>query len=210
MSMLYLWNPTLLDEGRTLQVMITRGDSDQVANGSTAFLAAILKAVGVKTASKGSTIEQFRCNYYSEYWEEPGWESRWDIVWRCRVKLAAAVAGVKIAGDYVGIDEIDEYSPDLDARKKAPYPGLVVAEFPSEKAAADAAAAIAGDPHLMEARTAPKTTPKSSVFKVAAKRFHLHLSLGSLNVASFEADDSYANAVVERCEELGARVHANQ
>ena len=54
MSMLYVWNPTLLDEGRTLQVMITRGDSDQVGKGSTAFLTAIVTAVGAKATPKGA------------------------------------------------------------------------------------------------------------------------------------------------------------
>lgn len=211
MSMLYVWNPTLLDEGRTLQVMITRGDSDQVGKGSSAFLTAILTAVGAKATPKGARIERCRCNYYSEHWEEPGWESRWDLVWRCRIRLAAPLVRFKSATDYVGIDAIDEYNPTADSQESARFQCLAVAEFTTEKAAANAAAAIAKDPDVSARRRTTKGSAlKSDTFKIAPKRFHLHIELGSVDVSAVEKSDAHANVVVEKLEALGGSVHASQ
>jgi hypothetical protein len=108
------------------------------------------------------------------------------------------VKRLKPPADYVGIDQIDDYSRDAEARKGTPYSALVVAQFGIEKAATAAAAKI---------RTG---VTKSSVLNIASKQFHLHLEFGPLRVAAFEDADSPPNKAVAQCEALGGRVHANQ
>lgn len=188
MSMLYVWHPVVLDDGHTLQVMITRGDSDQVGNGSPAFLAAILKAFGVTGIAKSGAVEFFRSNFYSEYWEEPGWESKWDVVWRCRITLAGKPT-IKKKAAYVGIDEIDEYAEVIETRKKGPFACLAVAEFSTEKAATSVPDAA------------------GTVFKVAPKRIHLHVEVGTADAKTLENPASKPNTLVAACEAAGGRVH---
>lgn len=205
MSMLYIWHPTIIKTGNLVQLMITRGDSDQVGKGSKAFAQSLLHIAGISAEPKTWKIESFRCNFYSEYWQDDDWQSRWDFVWRCRIETSEPATKVK-AATYVGIDEIDEHSPQVDRYKMPPYRGLVIAEFTSETRAKAADDAIRSDVPASKKKQGKGHSTSSAIFKIAAKKFHLHIDVGSGDEAFF-SKNAYPEKVVELCEEHGGLIH---
>lgn len=207
MSMLYLWHPTLLNKGSAVQFILTRGDSDQIGKGSKRFISALVDAIGTSSAPERWSVQSYRCNYYSEYWEEGDWESRWDFVWRVRVQLESPVNRVKLKMDYVGIDEIDDPSPNAEAYKRPPFRCLTVARFSSEKSARAAESHILKAQELGEARRATGAkASKTDVLRIDARQFHLHAELGSGDQSFF--DSKYVAAVLSELSSQGGVIHA--
>jgi len=209
MSMLYVWHPTIVGDGDVVQAMITRGDSDQVGEGSKQFVESLLQAVGVSAAAKTWKIESFRSNFYSEYWQEGDWQSRWDFVWRCRIKVQEPVAKLKNL-HYLGIDEIDDPSARAEEYKKPPYRCLVIAQLASERRAGEVAELISGSEVPAGKKGAKGKPPKPEIFRITGRKFHLHVDLGSGGEAFFSAAESYPETIAALCEKHGALIHVEQ
>ncbi len=206
MSMLYLWHPAVIKDGTVLDMIITRGDSDQVGGGSERFVSAVLNALDVTAQAEKWSIRPFRCNFYGEYWMEDDWKSKWDFVWRMTVHFKEAVTVEPLKLGYQGIDDIDDYSPLMESYRYEPYACLVVAAFLSEQQAKGAAGKIVEDRDLREARHvagAPEPVPE---VVPAGGDFHLRAVIGSGEDSFFKGD--YPKLVVSLLEKSGGVVHA--
>lgn len=206
MSMLYLWHPAVGNDGTMLDLIITRGDSDQVGGGSERFVTAVAKSLGIEATPEKWSIRPFRCNFYSEYWTEEGWTSKWDFVWRMTVYFREQVSVEPLKAGYRGLDEIDDYSPLGESYRFEPFSCLLVATFLSLEQARLAAAKLAEDRDLQEARRpvhAPQ--PAADILAVGAE-FHLRAMLGSGDRPFFEG--GYPDMALNLMERSGGIVHA--
>ncbi len=207
MSMLYVWNPWLSDDKSQLELVLTRGDSDRVGAGSKRFVAGIARAVGVSAEPQRWSVQSYRCNYYSEYWQENGWESKWDYIWRLCVHFAGPVSPPTLMRTYVGTDEIDDYSAQLESYKQPPFKCLVVGAFHTEKQARSAAGKIADDKEIHEAgRKVSAPEPVIDVYRLAAGGFQLRAEIGAGDEGFFTG--GYPDRVVSMLEASGGMTHA--
>lgn len=206
MSMLYLWHPAVSEEGRKLDLILTRGDSDQIGGGAERFVSAVTNALGISVPPLKWSVRPFRCNFYSEYWMEDGWESKWSFVWRMTVHFREPVAVETLQSGYLGLDEIDDYSPMMESYKFEPFACLVIAAFLSGNKAQAAATKIAEDRDLLEARRGAGTqAPAVEVVQVDGD-FHLRAVIGSGDASFFTG--SYPALVVSLLEKSGGVIHA--
>lgn len=209
MSMLYLWHPAVGADGKVLDLILTRGDSDQVGGGAERFVGAILEALDISVPAHKWSIKSYRCNYYSEYWMENGWDSKWDFVWRMAVHFKDPVSVRPLKMGYLGLDMIDDYSPLVESYKVEPFACLVAAMFSSEKQAQSAARKIVEDRELSEARHAAKAPdPVTEVVRVSGKEFQVRAVIGKGDRRFFEG--AYPDMVVAMLETGGGVVHAQE
>lgn len=209
MSMLYLRHPAVTEDGKGLDIILTRGDSDQIGGGSERFVAAVLDALHVTAEPQKWAIRSYRCNYYSEYWQEKGWDSKWDFVWRMAVHFKSEIAIEPLKLGYLGINDIDDYSPLVESYKVEPFGCLVAATYSSEKQAQSAARKISEDTELTEARHAAKAPePVTVVERVSGREFQVRCILGKGDRRFFEGP--YPDMVVNMLESGGGRVHAEE
>lgn len=207
MSMLYLWHPAVSASGTELDLILTRGDSDQVDGGSERFVEAVLKAVGIKQPAEKWSIKPNRCNFYGEYWREEGWRSQWDFAWRMAVHFKNQIEVKPLPTGYLGLMEIDDYSPLAESYKYEPYACLVIAAFTSQEKARAAAEKLAGDKEIETARhAAAAPEPQIKVLQVAPKEFHLRAAIGSGDEPFFTG--GYPALVVSMLEAAGGATHA--
>lgn len=207
MSMLYLWHPAVSETGKEVDLILTRGDSDQVGGGSERFVNALLGILRVEATAQKWSLRSFRCNYYSEYWMEEGWESKWDFVWRMTLHFREPVAVQALNSGYLGIDEIDDYSPLVESYKYEPFGCLAVAAFLSQQQAVAAATRLMEDGDLKEARRAVGApAPMSQVVGIGAGKFQLRAVLGSGDEAFFKSQ--YPELVLSLLERGGGVIHA--
>lgn len=206
MSMLYLWHPAVSEDGKGLDLILTRGDSDQIGGGAERFVSAVVRTLGISVPPEKWSIRPFRCNFYGEYWMEDGWESKWSFVWRMTVRFREPVAVEAPKLGYLGIDDIDDYSPLIESYKYEPFACLAIAAFVSEKKAQAAAAKIVEDRDLKEARRSAGTqNPVVEVVRVDGD-FHLRAVIGSGDEALFAGP--YPALVVSLLEKSGGIIHA--
>lgn len=206
MSMLYLWHPSVSGDGNVLDFILTRGDSDQIGGGSDRFVSALTAALEITTIPLKWSIKPYRCNFYSEYWSEGGWESRWDFIWRVTVHFKAQVAVQPLKQGYLGIDDIDDYSPLVESYKFEPFSCLVAGSFTSEEKTRETARRIASDKELAAARKgAAAPDPVIQVVRVDEKAFHLRAAIGSGDASFFQGE--YPELVLSFLESAGAVTH---
>ena len=206
MSMLYLWHPAVSADGTVLDMILTRGDSDQVGGGADRFVGATLRTLDIPVPAEKWSIRPFRCNFYSEYWTQGDWKSQWDFVWRMTLHFKRPVTVEPLQQGYLGIDDIDDYSPLVESYKYEPFACLVVAAFPSQQQAEAAAGRIAEDRDLREARQiAAAPDPATEVLRVGGD-FHLRGVLGGGDDNFFKGD--YPKMVVSLLEKSGGVIHA--
>lgn len=191
MSMLYTWDPAVGGDGKRVDIILTRGDADQIGPGSKEFVATVLRAWSITASPRRTNINAYRCNFYSEYWKDGGWENEWDFVWRLSAHFPSNITLKKRPLHYVGIDRVDDYSVTMEAYKHPPFAGLIVAEFAAEKAALAAAAEISSDKEL-RALGAPSHAPADAVFRLGGKRFQVRAEVGS------GGGDVFGGAVLKR------------
>ncbi|HBA90028.1 MAG TPA: hypothetical protein DCZ75_19135 [Geobacter sp.] len=207
MSMLYLWHPAVSADGKVLDLILTRGDSDQIGGGADRFVGSVLDAIDISTPANKWSIKPYRCNFYSEYWMEEGWDSKWDFVWRMSVHFKESVAVEPLKLGYVGLDMIDDYSPLVESYKVEPFACLAVATFSSENQAQSAARKIAEDRELVEVRHAVKApAPVTEVLRISGKEFEIRAEIGKGDRRFFEG--AYPDMVVAMLEAGGGNVHA--
>ena len=207
MSMLYLWHPAVSETGLELDLILTRGDSDQIGGGADRFVAAVLGALEIATPPVKWSIKPHRCNFYSEYWREDGWQSRWDYVWRMTVHFKTEVALEPLKLGYLGIDDIDDYSPLVESYKYEPFACLAVAVFASEEKAQGAALRMTDDREIeAERQAAGAPPPVLQVVRVATREDHLRAAIGSGGEEFFTGD--YPAMVVSMLEKSGGITHA--
>jgi|GEM_PF-2608119 len=189
MSMLYIRQPGLSKDGKELHIILTRGDSDQIGQASERFVRALLSTLGItfhpplpqtsplplREGARGWgsvprpttwIVKPYRCNYYSEYWKEGGWESRWDFVWRLSLKFDAPVKAKPLENGYAGTDDIDDYSPAVGAHLHPPFQCLAIASFPTERQANTAAGLVA------KSACHPEQSEGSASFRSQGSRRH--------------------------------------
>lgn len=207
MSMLYLWHPAVGASGTELDLIITRGDSDQVGGGSDRFVGAVLNALKIREPAEKWSIKANRCNFYGEYWREEGWRSQWDFAWRMEVRFKNPVEVKPLPTGYLGLMEIDDYSPLAESYKYEPYACLVVAAFASQERANLAAGKLAGDKEIEAARhEAAAPEPQIKVLQVASREFHLRAAIGSGDEPFFTG--GYPALVLSMLEAAGGATHA--
>lgn len=207
MSMLYLWHPSVSADGTVVDLIITRGDSDQVGGGSERFVAALTAALNINAAPWKWAIKSYRCNYYSEYWEEEGLDSKWDFIWRATLHFKAQVAVTPLKLGYLGINDIDDYSPLVESYKFEPFACLAAGVFKSEEKAKETARRLINDKELGAARKeAAAPDPVVQVVRVNPKEFHLRAVLGSGDESFFTG--GYPDMVLSFLETSGAVIHA--
>lgn len=206
MSMLYLWHPSVSADGTVVDFILTRGDSDQVAGGSARFVKALAGALEIGAEPIKWAIKSYRCNFYSEYGEEDGWESKWDFVWRATFHFKAQVAVKTPVAGYLGIDQIDDYSPQVESYKFEPFSCLAVGTFPTEDKAKETARRVIRDKELAAARKAVSAPdPVVQVVRVKEREFHLRGSLGSGDEKFFQGP--YPELVLSFLQASGAKIH---
>ena len=207
MSMLYLWNPATSGDGKSLEVIITRGDSDQVGGGSERFVGAILKTLGIVHLPGSWSITPYRCNFYSEYAQEGGWDFRWDFVWRLAARFSQPVAPKTFKRGYLGTNDIDDYSAQVGAYRCPPFNCLVVGAFATQQMAVTAAEKIVSDRELAAAgRALAAPEPSLDILRVAAGEFHLRTVVGTGDQAFFESN--YPGSILTLLAANGGRIHA--
>lgn len=206
MSMLYLWHPAVSKDGTILDLILTRGDSDQIGGGADSFVSAVARTLNISVLPAKWSIRPFRCNFYSEYWMEDGWEAKWSFVWRLTVHFGEPVTVEPLENGYLGINDIDDYSPLMESYKYEPFACLVIAEFVSEQQALAAANKIVEDRDLHEARRAAGTqNPVAEVVQVDGD-FHLRAMIGSGDESFFKGP--YPGLVLNLLERSGGILHA--
>lgn len=207
MSMLYLWHPAVSEKGTEVDLILTRGDSDQVGGGSDRFINDVLSVLKVSVPVRKWSIRSYRCNYYGEYWMEDGWESKWDFVWRVTLHFKEPVAVEPLQLGYLGIDHIDDYSPLVESYRYEPFGCLVVAAFPSQQQAEAAAVKLTEDRDLLEARhAAGAPSPAVEVARIGEDKFQLRAVLGAGDQTFFKSP--YPQLVVSLLERSGGATHA--
>ncbi|MBU5612522.1 hypothetical protein [Geomonas azotofigens] len=207
MSMLYLRHPSVSADGTVVDFILTRGDSDQVGGGSERFIGALIGALDIGAEPLKWGIKPYRCNYYSEYWDEEGWESTWDFVWRVTIHFRVQVAIKPFKLGYLGINDIDDYSPEVESYKFEPFSCLAVGVFDAENKAKETARRVINDKELTAARkevSAPD--PVVQVVRVGNGEFHLRAALGSGDERFFRGE--YPEMVLSFLQSSGAVIHA--
>ncbi|WP_224982597.1 hypothetical protein [Geomonas agri] len=207
MSMLYLWHPSVGADGTVVDFILTRGDSDQVGGGSERFVSALMGVLDIRAELLKWGIKPYLCNYYSEYWDEDGRESKWDFVWRVTIHFRVQVAIQPLKLGYLGIDYIDDYSPEVESYKFEPFSCLAVGVFNSEHMAKEIARRVITDKELTAARkVVPAPDPVVQVVRVNQGAFHLRAALGSGDDKFFLG--SYPEMVLSFLQASGAVIHA--
>lgn len=207
MAKLYLWHPAVSTSGTELDLILTRGDSDQVGGGSDRFVDAVLKALGIENEAAKWSIKPNRCNFYGDYRREEGWRSQWDFAWRMEAHFKSPVAVKPLPAGCLGLMEIDDYSPLVESYKYEPYACLVIGAFNSEEKASSAAEKLAGDKEIQAARhAAAAPEPQVKLFQVAPKEFHLRAAIGSGDESFFTG--VYPALVLSMLEAAGGTTHA--
>lgn len=207
MSMLYLWQPVLSEDGKKLEIMLTRGDSDQIGDGSERFVASVLNSLGVSASPESRTVTPYRCNFYSEYWMKNGWEYQWDFVWSLSVRFDRPVAPETLQLGYLGTDDIDDYSPRVARYRHPPFHYLAVGRFPTQKRAQAAADRILADREIVSARRAiGAPEPLVEVLRVADGEFQVQAAIGEGDVGFFRS--GYPGTILSMLEVSGGRIHA--
>ncbi|QWV95096.1 hypothetical protein KP004_07940 [Geomonas oryzisoli] len=207
MSMLYLWHPSVGADGTVVDFILTRGDSDQVGGGSERFVSALIAALDLGAEPLKWGIKPYRCNYYSEYWEDKGWASKWDFVWRVTLHFRVQVAIEPLKLGYLGINDIDDYSPEVESYKFEPFSCLAVAVFDSEHKARETARRLITDKELTAKRKevlAPD--PVVQVVRVNNGEYHVRAALGSGDETFFRSD--YPEMVLSFLQASGGVIHA--
>jgi hypothetical protein len=207
MSMLYIWNPCLSDDKTELELILTRGDSDQVGNGSKEFVTSLVKSVGMLSLPQRWSIQSYRCNFYSEYWQEKDWKSKWDFVWRLSAHFDKPTHPPTLKKSYIGTDEIDDYSPEVESYKEPPFKCLVVAQYTTDKQAHIAARRISEDREISVCRNAVGAPdPVIHVLRFSAKQFQVRADIGGGDEPFFKSD--YPDSIVSMLEASGGITHA--
>ena len=206
MSMLYLWHPSVSADGTVLDLILTRGDSDQVGGGSERFISHLAGTLDISAVPQKWAIKSCRCNYYSANREEQGWDSRWGFIWRVTIHFKAQVAVMPLKLGYLGIDEIDDYSPLVDSYKYEPFACLAIGAFAAEDKAKATARRVINDKELTAARKgASAPDPIVQVVRVNSERFHVRAALGSGDQSFFQG--GYPDMVLSFLETSGAVIH---
>jgi hypothetical protein len=209
MSMLYLWHPSVSADGTVVDLILTRGDSDQIGGGSDRFVTALAGALDITALPQKWSIKPYRCNYYSEYWDEEGWDSKWDFIWRATIHFKAQVAVTPLKLGYIGIDVIDDYSPLVESYKFEPFACLAAGVLEAEDKARETARRLINDKELTAARKAASAPdPVVQVVRVNPKQFHVRAAIGSGNASFFQ--EGYPDMVISFLETSGAVIHAEQ
>lgn len=207
MNKLYLWHPSVGGDGTVLDLIITRGNSDQVGGGSERFVSAITEALGIAAMPLKWSVKPYRCNFYSKYWNEEAWDSRWDFVWRLTCHFAAPVSVQPLKAGHLGTEEIDDYSPLVESYKYEPFACLAIGVFPSEEKAKAVARKMLTDGEMAAARQeAAAPDPVLQVVRVKSDEFHLRAAIGSGEASFFLG--GYPSTVLSLLEASGARMHA--
>jgi hypothetical protein len=208
--MYYIWNPYLVpDHHKSLEFVLTRGDSNQIAKGTKEFIENILKDIGVNERVAKWSIYPCRSKYYSEYLGEDDWRDNWQIVWKVHVITTTNIGELpKIKEDAIGTDATDDsWSTKnvLDDTDKVAC--LVIADFDNEAALKKAQDTISGN-DLKEMRkrySAGKPTFSRSV--VSGKYHQLQINLGRFPGDFFAKGADYAERVIELCKNAEGTVH---
>lgn len=201
MNMLYLWHARIMEDASRCRFMITRGDSNQVSKGSQRFIAEALQALGIDAEPTRWTIETARSNYFGDYSDESEWESRWDLVWRVTVDCASIVRIKDLDAEYIGVDLIDDYSPEVEKMKEPPFLALAVAGFDDRAKAEKAAASLARHPEA----DGPEAHD-CEIVKVARGWF-VYAGLGSGGTNLFQGP--VLATALDRLRERGGRLSAS-
>lgn len=116
-----LWNPAKID-GDRIRFDVTQANMPRVGRGDDPWVRACLSALGVTAPHRTWSIQAARCQFYSDYADEPEWRDRWPETWIVNVELAGAVADDfgALSALPVQIDQYDrswsygEVDPDHD------------------------------------------------------------------------------------------------
>jgi hypothetical protein len=213
MAGLYLWSPCLLPDIRSMiEVIVTRGETSGIADGTSEFARAVLEGIGVKADVSAWTVTPCRTKYFSEYLGEPDWRDNWQLVWKIRIQTTMPVDRLpELKQNGIGTDAGDNsWSPDKRVKDDDAVRCLVIADFKTENARSSAEAAVAqcfsadvreryrvGPPELRHARIPPKIE-------------QLQIDLG-LFAGRFYADGAdYAETVMDACKKAKGTVHFQQ
>lgn len=102
-----LWNPATTNADR-IRFDVTRANMPRVGRGDDPWVRACLSALGISTSARTWSIQAARCQFYSDYAEEPEWRDRWPETWIVNVQLAGPTPSEFDAPDGLPI-QIDEY-----------------------------------------------------------------------------------------------------
>ncbi len=200
MPAFYVWNP-VLSSPAVLETVITPGEATEIADGTDAFVAAVVADLGIAEPVEEWALGFCRASYFTDYPDADDWHDRWLPAWRLRARLAAAPSEPPRPGPdgSVATEAGDgSWTPEKDADARGEAACLVVADFPSADALREARAAI-------EAWAAQ---PLETFTGEALGRYpQLQVILGTFPSDFFEAGAPLAAEVRAICEEHGASVH---
>jgi hypothetical protein len=207
MSMLYIWHPSVSKDGHDLELILTRGDSDQIGAGCDRFIAGILRAIGISAAPDQVSIKPYRCNFYGEYWQEEGWQSQWDFVWRLSANFRKQITVEPLQQGYLGTDEIDDYSELIESYRQTPFSCLVIGAFSEENLAQAAARKVVDSKEVVTAWcTVAAPIPSVEILRVAPDQFQVRAAIGAGDEDFFTS--GYPAAIVAMFEAAGGVTHA--
>jgi hypothetical protein len=206
MAALYLWSPTLIDE-TTVEVIVTRGDLNGIAQGTKEFAAGVLETVGVNADVASWTVTPYRSKYFSEYLGEDDWRDTWQPVWRLAVETTAAVDKVPaLATNGLGTEAGDDTAtPEKSLSDDAEVRCLVIGDFRSSD---DANKAEAGAMETMEEDG--RDSPQFREVVLANGTHQLQIDLGPFPATFYAEGAPLAENVIEACEHAGGTTHFQQ
>jgi len=97
MSAHWIWYPTL-QPGTPPRVtlLMTWREGYYLADGSDAFVRAVLSEVGVREAVTRWSFQRYRCSYFSPDPEETSWDDLWPLAWKLSAELAEPPSGLQV------------------------------------------------------------------------------------------------------------------
>lgn len=196
MSAYHIWNPWLDSDGK-LVFVVTTADSDQIAKGTSEFVAGLLADLGIKEKASKWTLEFCRAQYFSEYLDSKNWKDRWQPVWRLTVSFAKPLSAAPKKKAYYETNATDDSWTPKDYHGSKPSAHcLIVADFKKE---ADGTAVL---------KAVAKAKGVDGHMGKTGKLFQVHIDLGEQKVSFFEkGDDAKLKQVLSLCEEHNGLMH---
>ena len=209
MSAFYVWSPSKSDNNASVvEVLLTRGDTDSIAEGSMAFGQEIIKSIGLDDRVTGCAVKAFRSNYFSEYLGESDWRDVWQPVWKVEIAVNKPnVLVPQLRTNGIGTDAEDEsWTPQKRLRDDTMLNCLVIADFKNSKGRERARNAI------VESGAAGPTRiiPTFHETRIVNKYEELQIDLGPFPARFYSEGASYAESTIDICRRLKGSVNFQQ
>ncbi len=219
MSRFYVWQPRLSIENRhRLQLTILYGGSDQIFQGTDAFIAALLRDIGLANYTlAGWEIKPVRSKYYSTYIGEGNWQDEWQVAWIATLQSKQEFSLPQMANLWAESDTAYDttWSPQNHLPKEAALPCLLICDVSLSWIIQKIEAAIIQDEksRSFQARYSV-SSPEFEQFvwktPTGGEYYQLHIRLGKFSPEFFAGGADYAEHVLDVCKSFGATIHFSQ